>query len=716
MTVSIPKILVANRGEIACRVMKSCKQLGIRTVAVYSHADAHAPHVSMADEAVCIGDSVPSLSYLDADKIIHACITTGAAAVHPGYGFLSENAEFANKCAKNNIVFIGPRPESILAIGDKISAKLLLSTRAPQVPLLPGYNGADQSIETLVKESLKIGFPVLLKASAGGGGKGMRVVRNAEQLKEEISGAQGEASRSFGDARLLVEKYIETARHIEVQIFGDSHGNVVALFERECSVQRRHQKIIEECPSPFLTKDLREKMTSSAVAIGSLISYVGAGTVEFIVDGATGKYYFLEVNTRLQVEHPVTEAVTGLDLVAFQIWVAQGGTLKAFLDKSGGVKMNGHAIEVRIYAEDPDNEFFPATGKISKWSLPKSGIAIRSDSGIVEGSEITNYYDPMISKLTIHAPTRIEAIDRMISILTDTCLLGLPAHNIEFLVQALRFKDFRTGAYDTNVVARMQKSISVDPMVSLKNLVTGCLGAALFGWSLKKKQALASNLPYRRVQSGFRNVPYKMQSVQFDVIKKPAGIEEDANALLVEYTVLPNYEGAADTQFRFRVSTLVPAPPKSKVQTPKATVVWDGEAALVKSQFDERGADWVNASIRFISDGVQKSLTVSAFDEKMFMHSPEWGGKFYVLGVADPYKSAQSGGGSKDGVLITPMPCRVISVNSTTGTSVKVGDTILTIESMKMETKIRATVAGIVTVTVKEGDMVKAGEVVAKIE
>ncbi|KAJ3380543.1 hypothetical protein HDU80_002069 [Chytriomyces hyalinus] len=375
-------ILVANRGEIACRVMKSCKQLGIRTVAVYSHADAHAPHVSMADEAVCIGDSVPSLSYLDADKIIHACITTGAAAVHPGYGFLSENAEFANKCAKNNIVFIGPRPESILAIGDKfdnlnvagalnkthfqkISAKLLLSTRAPQVPLLPGYNGTDQSIETLVKESLKIGFPVLLKASAGGGGKGMRVVRNAEQLKEEISGAQGEASRSFGDARLLVEKYIETARHIEIQIFGDNHGNVVALFERECSVQRRHQKIIEvplyppscrskskarrlnkkqnpsqECPSPFLTKDLREKMTSSAVAIGSLISYVGAGTVEFIVDGATGKYYFLEVNTRLQVEHPVTEAVTGLDLVAFQIWVAQGGTLKAFLDKSGGVKMN----------------------------------------------------------------------------------------------------------------------------------------------------------------------------------------------------------------------------------------------------------------------------------------------------------------------------------------------------------------------------------------
>ncbi|KAJ3414011.1 hypothetical protein HDV05_007218 [Chytridiales sp. JEL 0842] len=341
---AIRKILVANRGEIACRVIRTCARLGIRTVAVFSDADTNSPHVRLADEAVHIGGSSAAESYLRGEIIIEAALKTNADACHPGYGFLSENPEFATKCAKSGIIFIGPKPESILAIGDKISSKRLLAAKAPSVPLLPGYNGDDQNLSVLISEAKRIGFPLLIKASAGGGGKGMRIVRTAENLEEEIKAAQGEALRSFGDSRLLIERYVESARHIEIQIFGDIHGNLIHLFERECSVQRRHQKIIEEAPSPFLTPELRSRMTASAVQIGKLISYVGAGTVEFIVDGIQGNYFFLEVNTRLQVEHPVTEEITGLDLVELQIMVANGRSLKDCVPPNLTIKALGKFV------------------------------------------------------------------------------------------------------------------------------------------------------------------------------------------------------------------------------------------------------------------------------------------------------------------------------------------------------------------------------------
>ncbi|KAI8616963.1 carbamoyl-phosphate synthase L chain, ATP binding domain-containing protein [Chytriomyces sp. MP71] len=596
----IRKILVANRGEIACRVFKTCKALGIRTVAVYSDADTCSPHVKMADEAVHIGPPIAAESYLDQDKIVGACLATGADAVHPGYGFLSENAEFATRCASNGITFIGPRPESMAAIGDKINSKLLLASKAPQVPLLPGYNGLDQSSATLTREAMRIGFPILLKASAGGGGKGMRVVREALQLAEEIASAQGEAQRSFGDARLLIEKYIETARHIEVQIFGDLFGGAVALFERECSVQRRHQKIIEECPSPFLTPSLREKMTSSAVDIAKLISYVGAGTVEFIVDGATGHYYFLEVNTRLQVEHPVTEAVTGLDLVALQIWVAQGGKLQDFLDRAGGVKMKGHAIEVRIYAEDPSADFFPATGTVSKWN-PASHL-VRVDSGIAQGGVVTSYYDPLIAKLTAHAPTRGECIERMRGALGETTLLGLPAHNVGFLFKVLESAEFACGAYDTGVVGRLMKMPDgVVEEVLLQRFVTGVVGAMLFGWALKRGRRRVEGTAYRRVRPGFRNVPYTVQRVRFELVRKVNGLDASFKSILVEYDLIADHEGrSAHPQFRVKVSGLVPPASKDKVRQDQQVAIWEGEVELVDSKYNEFGPDWVNACIRLV--------------------------------------------------------------------------------------------------------------------
>ncbi|KAJ3029353.1 UNVERIFIED_CONTAM: hypothetical protein HDU68_012419 [Siphonaria sp. JEL0065] len=699
----IQKILIANRGEIACRVIATCKLLGISTVAVYSDADAHSLHVQNADESVYIGSPIATESYLNVDKIIQACKQTGADAVHPGYGFLSENAEFARKCTDNGIIFIGPRPESILAIGDKISSKVLLAAKAPQVPLLPGYNGDDQTVSVLVKEALKIGFPVLLKASAGGGGKGMRIVRTQDQLsyklQEEIKSAQGESQRSFGDSRLLIEKYIETARHIEIQIFGDMHGDAVTIFERECSIQRRHQKIIEECPSPFLTPELRKSMTTSAVAIANLISYVGAGTVEFIVDGVTGKYYFLEVNTRLQVEHPVTEAVTGLDLVAMQIWVAQGGKLADLLARNGGIQMKGHAIECRIYAEDPANDFFPATGVITKFTFP-SGPGIRSDTGIQNGSEITSFYDPLISKVVVHGETRKEAVAKMLSVLRKTQLFGLTAHNIGFLCKILEAgSEFENGMYDTGVVGRLMTKHEVS--LGLQGLIEGIRAAVIYGWILRRLSKAAG--PYKRIRSGFRNVPYSKQSIQF--LSNGKG-----PALVIEYEVVSQVEGV--TKFQMNVGR------EGKTKRNQREILWAGTVDLTDSFVEQQiVTTFTNGSLCILVGGLRQTFVLSQSDNegKVFVHSQHWNGSFLSLSINNPFEITNTAGGGQDGVLITPMPCRIISVNSVTGSSVKLGDTILTIESMKMETKIRATIEGTVKVNVKEGDMVKAGEIVAQI-
>ena len=438
------KILIANRGEIAIRIMRACRELGIKTVAVYSDADKNSAHTQFADEAVHAGAASPIESYLNADALIRAAISSQADAIHPGYGFLSENASFARTVESAKLTFIGPSADSIRAMGAKAESKIAMKKAG--VPTVPGYEGLE-SEDDFKKAAKDIGYPVLIKASAGGGGKGMRVVEEDADLVEAIQGARREALSSFGDERLLIEKYLADAHHIEFQIFGDKHGHIVHLFERECSVQRRHQKIIEETPSPLLTPELRAQMGEAAVAAAKAVGYYNAGTVEFIFDPTTSSYYFLEMNTRLQVEHPVTELTTGLDLVQWQIRIAAG---EQFPHHQEGLTQLGHAIECRIYAEDPANGFLPSTGKLLQYIEPK-GPGIRVDSGFREGDTVTHFYDPLLAKLIVCGENRETAVEKMKTALREFIVHGVTT-NIDFLQDVLSHPDFANGKVSTRWV------------------------------------------------------------------------------------------------------------------------------------------------------------------------------------------------------------------------------------------------------------------------
>ena len=451
----INKVLIANRGEIALRIMRSCKEMGISTVAVFSEADRNAPFVRYADESVCIGPPASSQSYLDGKKIIEACKKLKADAIHPGYGFLSENAAFARDVSRSGIIFIGPPPEAMEMMGDKLSAKA--TAKKHNIPMVPGTEGAIKDISVAKKVAKEIGFPVLIKASAGGGGKGMRVVESEKDLEEEVKRASSEAKSAFGDGAVFIEKYVEKPRHVEIQVLADTHGNVVYLFERECSVQRRHQKVVEEAPSTVLTPEIRKQMGECAVSLAKACGYVGAGTVEFLVDSKM-KFYFLEVNTRLQVEHPVTEMITGIDLVKEQIRVAQGEKLSF---KQEDLKINGHAIEVRVYAEDPSNNFLPDIGKLVSYKVPQ-GPGIRVDDGFEEGMDIPIYYDPMIAKLIAYGKNREEAIARLIRAIDEYRIVGIET-TLPFCKFVLQHDAFVSGDFDTHFVG---KYFSADKLFS----------------------------------------------------------------------------------------------------------------------------------------------------------------------------------------------------------------------------------------------------------
>jgi len=442
----IKKVLIANRGEIAVRIMRSCREMGIPSVAVYSDADRSSMHVRYANEAYHIGPSPSTESYLNQDKIIAVALQSGADAIHPGYGFLSENASFSNRCKEEGIIFIGPNEKVISTMGDKIRAREKMM--ASGVPVVPGTNTDLDSDELALSTIAKIGLPVMLKASAGGGGKGMRLVREEKDILPSLRGAKSEALASFGDGTVYVEKYIEGPHHIEFQVMADTHGNVIHLCERECSVQRRHQKVVEETPSPLITPEIREEMGKHAVAAAKSVDYVGAGTIEFLVDNDLN-YYFLEMNTRLQVEHPITERVIGIDLVKEQIRVAQGEKLSMTQDE---VIQKGHAIECRIYAEDPDNNFMPSPGKIKHLTEPL-GLGVRQDGYVYEGFEIPIYYDPMISKLIVWGKNRQEAIQRMRRALYEYKITGVKT-SIQFLERIMDTPDFITGNYDTGFIEK----------------------------------------------------------------------------------------------------------------------------------------------------------------------------------------------------------------------------------------------------------------------
>jgi len=452
---NISAILIANRGEIAVRVIRTARRMGIRTIAVYSEADANSLHVQLADEAIAIGPTPARESYLRGDVILAAAKATGADAIHPGYGFLSENADFAEQAAKAGLIFIGPPASAIRAMGSKSAAKALMETAG--VPLVPGYHGEDQSFSVLNAAAEKIGYPVLIKASAGGGGKGMRVVNAASELEAAIASAKRESLNAFGDDRLLIEKYLTKPRHIEIQVFADNSGETVYLFERDCSIQRRHQKVVEEAPAPGLTAERRAAMGKAAVDAARAVGYVGAGTVEFIAEGE--QFFFMEMNTRLQVEHPVTEAITGQDLVEWQIRVARGEALPR---KQHELSINGHAIEVRLYAEDPQRDFLPQTGRIAHLTLPdqhKNAMPqIRVDTGVVEGAEITIHYDPMIAKIITHGADRAEAVARMCAALAATEVTGLNT-NRTFLLAIASHPAFANAELDTGFIERHRAAL-----------------------------------------------------------------------------------------------------------------------------------------------------------------------------------------------------------------------------------------------------------------
>lgn len=474
------KILVANRGEIAIRVMRTAKEMGIKTVAIYSDADRGAPHVRFADECVGLGGVSSSESYLVMEKIIEAAKKTNSDAIHPGYGFLSENAEFAHLVKKSNIIFIGPSPEAITVMGSKLKAKKL--AKEHNIPLVPGTENAITDVSEAKKIAKDAGYPILIKASAGGGGKGMRIVEKEEELQDQMNRAVSEAKSSFGDGSVFIEKFVENPRHIEIQVLADKQGNTIHLFERECSVQRRHQKVVEEAPSSVLSEELRDKMGTCAVNIAKACNYEGAGTVEFLLD-KDHNFYFLEMNTRLQVEHPVTELITGIDLVKEQIKIARGETLPYKQDE---LSISGHAIELRVYAEDTNNGFLPSTGKLVEYIEP-SGNGVRIDSGYQKGMEIPIYYDPMISKLICYGANREEAIQKSIRAIDEYKIIGVET-TLAFCKYVLQHKQFQSGDFDTNFVnkyysGKLETTLTEDEKMAL---------ASFAGMYLKEQKRTAS--------------------------------------------------------------------------------------------------------------------------------------------------------------------------------------------------------------------------------
>lgn len=473
----IKKILVANRGEIALRVMRTAKDLGITTVAIYSEADRLSPHVKYADEAYFVGPPPSASSYLSGDKIIEICKLSNTDAVHPGYGFLSENAEFARKVTDNGLIFIGPSPEAIETMGDKLAAKAAVSNF--DVPMVPGTPGAIDDPDEALKMADEIGYPVLIKASAGGGGKGMRVVNSESELREQMQMAISEAKSAFGDGSVFIEKYITSPKHIEIQILGDQHGQVIYLFERECSIQRRHQKVIEEAPSCILSNEMRSAMCQAAIGVAKACNYYGAGTVEFIVD-ENQDFYFLEMNTRLQVEHPVTEEITGIDLVKEQIRIAEGKPLEI---KQESLNINGHAIEVRVYAEDPANNFLPDIGTLETYNRPQ-GPGIRVDDGFEEGMKIPIYYDPMIAKLITYGENREEALNRMLRAIDDYEITGIKT-TLPFCRFVLTHDSFKSGKFDTNFV---QNFFNPDVLENKNNPELEELAAVFAGLMMHKEK------------------------------------------------------------------------------------------------------------------------------------------------------------------------------------------------------------------------------------
>lgn len=654
-------ILVANRGEIAVRVMKTAKSLGYRTIAVYSEVDAAALHVRMADEAVLIGPAPVQQSYLDSAKILAAAREAGAEAIHPGYGFLSENADFARACEAAGIVFIGPTAEAIDLMGNKAAAKRRMI--AAGVPCVPGYEDKDQSDATLIAAAKKIGFPIMVKAAAGGGGRGMRLVHEEKKLAGALGSARSEALNAFGSDELILEKAIIEPRHVEIQVFADSHGNVIHLGERDCSVQRRHQKVVEEAPCPVMTQELREKMGAAAVEAARSIDYRGAGTVEFLLD-AENNFYFLEMNTRLQVEHPVTELVTGLDLVSLQIQVAQGEPLGLV---QSDVKLEGHAIEVRLYAEDTTQDFLPCTGRISIWQ-PEDGDGIRFDAGIDEGQEISPFYDPMIAKVIAYGENREVARHRLIEALKNTVLFGLTT-NRGFLIDILNEETFAKGQSTTAFIGDL---FDADRLAAKTPTETEMAMAAVLFYQIERDSAKAEAL-----------------FASDQLMDWSSG-----GALLTRYVF-----GADENRTDVTVS-------------PKRTGGYDVVVGETPHFVEVMGRSKSRAQLTV--DGTRKRLHCEAPSDGVLDITDDGKTLRFVNEIAFPLTAVTAAG---SGQVSAPMHGTLLEVFVKTGDVVEIGTRLAVLEAMKMQHDILAEVAGVVQeVIASSASQVSVGDLLFEIE
>ena len=659
-------VLIANRGEIACRVIRTCRRLGIRTVAVYSDADAGARHVRLADCAVHIGGSAPGDSYLRGDAILLAAKQSGAQAIHPGYGFLSENADFADAVESAGLTFIGPKAASMRKMGSKAGAKELMA--AAGVPVVPGYTGADQDPALLQREADGIGYPLMIKAAHGGGGKGMRIVRSASEFAENLISCQREAKNAFGRDRVLLERYIETPRHIEIQVFGDAHGNAIHLNERECSAQRRYQKILEESPSPFLTPELRVRMGAAAVAAARAIDYVNAGTVEFIA-GADGGFYFMEINTRLQVEHPVTEMVTGLDLVEWQLRVAAGEPLPL---AQHDIVQHGHAIEVRLYTEDPEKNFLPGSGRLERLMLPAAEHGVRIDAGVEQGDTVTVFYDPMIAKLIVHAQDRPTALAKLAQALSRCDVVG-PANNIDFLERLIAHPRVVAGTIDTGYLDRHLDEVltaeSEPPVAALAAAACLRLLGEREAAQAEVRRSLDPHSPWA-LADGWRLGHASARALWLEW-----------RGTRLELQVL----GAAE-EFVFERSG-------------------SRHAVRLLSRSDE--------ALTLRIDGTPQRLSTLRSGDDLIVHVQ---GRRYRFHPARPY-GFEGGAESSSDRIRAPMPGRLVAVNVAAGDAVQAQQALIVMEAMKMELTLRAPQAArVAELRATVGEFVEADTVLIRFE
>ncbi|CAI7607856.1 unnamed protein product [Penicillium pancosmium] len=757
------KVLIANRGEIACRIIKTCRKLNIGSIAVYADEDALSRHVTDADEAINIGsiDKRKVNPFLDVDLLVQTALSAGAQAIHPGYGYLSENADFANRVRDAGLIFIGPSASAMSSLGDKRSSKVFLSEHAPEVPLIPGFSGSSQDAEALKTAAEDIGFPIMVKASAGGGGKGMRIVREAGQLKDELARAQSEASRSFGSSDCILEKYIENSKHVEIQIMGDSRGKVVSFFDRDCSVQRRHQKVIEETPCPFLDDKTRQEMSDTAVRIGSLIGYENAGTVEFIFDVSTGKFYFLEVNARLQVEHPITEEVTGFDLVSLQLFVSAGGDLST-IPALDNVTQHGASIECRLTAESPQNNFLPEHGKVHLW-LPAPGVLspgrdIRYETAIRSESVVSIYFDSMIAKLVVWAPTRSLAIEKMQKVLAHTACVGVRTNQL-FLQACLSNKEFHDPAYTASFIPNnleqllqpsfLPNAADIEPVLSIMSSLAVRYLPDYVPKSLQTK-------PFHNVRRQFRNQRLDPVNVHCDVIttvdwpynnksketvpsslciwkaqslESPADIVEAFVVSMPDDKDFENDSKSATTKVSTKYNQISQEirsgeyvnsiPYKARIESWQPA---EGSTAIVES--------WLSSNMTVSISGVKTSAYVCLPSvrphtltgqvdqtQQIFFHIPAIGTyvemkRDTLLSFAGSIRSiAKLKDDPEQKTVTAPMPCKVLSILKSNGDPVNAGDSVMIIESMKMEINIAASSTGKFETKWKEGDAVEDGMV-----